>query len=66
MFISHVKLHAHEQVRCNDHVQAMSTSQQEISNYVLDKNDLNIVRLHKSEDLAVLHIRFQRGTIRLK
>ena len=37
-----------------------------VNNYVLDKNDLNIVRLLKSEGLAVLHIRFQRGTIRLK
>jgi hypothetical protein len=34
--------------------------------YVLDKNDLNIVRLLKSEGLAVPHVRFERGTIQLK
>ena len=34
--------------------------------YVLDKKDLNIVRLRRSAGQAILHTQFQRGTIRLK
>ena len=34
--------------------------------YVLDRKDLNIIKLRRSDCEAILHTRFQRETIRLK